>query len=510
LLFPNSDPIRKHRLWRLVEASSPQQTHSARPPPRPPPRVPRVNLEDTDGMAAAADEVLCASFNQLHSHVALGTRRGWKLAACSPFGDCAASAQAGGCSLVCMLFASSLVAIVGRGEHADDSPRRLRLWNTSTSSVVFELTFASNLLNVQMNRTRLMVVLEEATHVFELSTMKMLQTLESAPNPRGVCALSSASESSTCAVFPSGTAPGWIGKLVLYDATRGYAMSTVAAHSSNVCCVALDARGQLMATASEKGTVIRVHSVPTGSGHDAGSRPQLLHTLRRGQARVTIHTLSFATSASVDHEPSTTRSEGSGLASSALASEADDPDGATHDAGPSGAAAAAAAAAAVAPGRPPPLLCVASSTGTVHVWRLDHRHRQQRQPRHLQQAAAAASEGGALSRRRLLSLRGLLDASATAERDLCRVKLRLPPKANWCAAAILDQRSEAERGESGLAGGDAVGGGGGVGGGEGGASLFVVTQHGEFYAFDLDVASGKCRLRDERRLLHMDDAHREG
>ena len=33
------------------------------------------------------------------------------------------------------------------------------------------------------------------------------------------------------------------------------------------------------------------------------------------------------------------------------------------------------------------------------------------------------------------------------------------------------------------------------------ASLFVVTQRGEFYAYGLDGATGACTLQDERRFL---------
>ena len=85
---------------------------------------------------ADQDEVVCAQFNQMHSHLALGTKKGWRIVGCHPFTPCAASSPDGGVSAICMLFASSLVALVGHGERAEDSPRRLRLWNTSTSSVV--------------------------------------------------------------------------------------------------------------------------------------------------------------------------------------------------------------------------------------------------------------------------------------------------------------------------------------------------------------------------------------
>ena len=49
-----------------------------------------------------------------------------------------------------------------------------------------------------------------------------------------------------------------------------------------IACVSLTAKGHLMATASEKGTVIRVHTVPES---------QCVYTFRRGTMRATIQSL---------------------------------------------------------------------------------------------------------------------------------------------------------------------------------------------------------------------------
>ena len=117
---------------------------------------------------ADEESITCIAFNQDHTHLAVGWRHVWSIYRLAPFALCQGAAC--GASTVEMLFSSSLVALVGCGERAGDSPRRLRLWNTSTSSPVFELTFASDVLNVLMNRTRLLVILAHATHIFELVT----------------------------------------------------------------------------------------------------------------------------------------------------------------------------------------------------------------------------------------------------------------------------------------------------------------------------------------------------
>lgn len=91
----------------------------------------------------------------------------------------------GGISIVEMLFCTSLVALVGIGNQPAMSPRRLHIINTKRNSVICELTFPTAVLSVKMNRKRLVVVLEEAIHIYNISNMKLLHSIETSPNPTG-------------------------------------------------------------------------------------------------------------------------------------------------------------------------------------------------------------------------------------------------------------------------------------------------------------------------------------
>jgi len=114
-----------------------------------------------------------------------------------------------------MLFCTSLVAQVGAGEQASLSPCRLQLTNTKVRSAegcrvptgrghllkwlsgfmlgtlaqrqttICELNFATPILAVKMNRKRLVVVLEENIHIYDISNMKSLYVIDTPPNPKG-------------------------------------------------------------------------------------------------------------------------------------------------------------------------------------------------------------------------------------------------------------------------------------------------------------------------------------
>ena len=463
---------------------------------------------------SAREHILCATFNQDHSHLAVGTTHGWNIFQLSPFfSSCTEGTSALGVSQIQMLFSSSLIALAGHGEHASDGSRRLRLWNISSSSPVFELPFATPVLRVLMNRTRLLVVLEHATYVFELSTMRMLHTLETVANPRGLAALSSSADVSICAVLPTASA-GATGRVLCFDAAHGHALSSLAAHDSSIAALTLSADGSLLATASTKGTVVRVHSVPGFV---------LLHTFRRGTRPAVIHSLSFSCAAadsSVDVETTETRNDSAELGSA--------------DRGQSSAIGGGLGTGTIggsaSKGRRKSsrslrglLLCASSNTGTVHVWALDshsvsRRHASQTSAGSLGGAASghaggnhgdgsdgsqrsnsidsgalgeslpSATVGTAAFTRQGGPMGGLQSwvsrqaASAQAGRDVAKVRVKLG-NSSWCSAAV---RCGSEDGSE--------------------IKLYVITELGALYIFGINALTGASVLQDERRVFSQERA----
>ncbi|KAG5184715.1 autophagy-related protein 18, partial [Tribonema minus] len=223
------------------------------------------------------------SFNQDATCLVLGLRGGFRIYDCSPFVQ-RFSTGGGGLLHVEMLFCTSLVALVGGGDQPAFSPRRLRLWDTRKRAALCELNFVTAVLAVRLNRRRVVVALERALHVFDITcAMKCLHTLATVPNPRAVVAFSPNEENCHLA-FP-GTG---VGEVVMYDALALKVLNKVAACKSRVAAMAFCRSGALLATASEQGTVVRVFTVPGA---------QQVFTLRRGTYSSAIRSLAFNQSA---------------------------------------------------------------------------------------------------------------------------------------------------------------------------------------------------------------------
>jgi autophagy-related protein 18 len=192
-----------------------------------------------------------------------------------------------------MLFSTSLVALIL-------SPRRLQIKNTKRDSIICELTFPITVLSVRLNRRRLVIVLEDQIYLYDIQTMKLLYTIETSPNPLAICALSPSSDNcylayplpqkaSTFAApshAPPTTAhvPPTTGEVLLFDAVKLEAVNVIEAHRSPLSFVTFNNEGTIMATASDKGTIIRVFSLPDG---------HKLYQFRRGSMPSRIYSMAF-------------------------------------------------------------------------------------------------------------------------------------------------------------------------------------------------------------------------
>lgn len=172
-----------------------------------------------------------------------------------------------------------------------------------------------------------MIVLEDQIYLYDIQTMKLLNTIATSPNPNGkssisfpwlmdpapnsltaICALSPSSDNCYLAYPlpqkappssfqpPAHAPPGTThvtptsGEVLIFDTLKLEAINVVEAHRSPLACITLNGDGTLLATASDKGTIIRVFSVPDG---------QKLYQFRRGSMPSRIYSMSFNTTSTL-------------------------------------------------------------------------------------------------------------------------------------------------------------------------------------------------------------------
>jgi len=236
--------------------------------------------DSSDKNVLSQYKVLTLTFNQDCTSLAMGTRKTYALFSISQENkideiyDCAYDDVC----IIERLFSSSLTALV-----SNQAPRKLKVCHFKKGTEICSYSFANTILAVKLNRLRLIVCLEESIYIHNMRDMKVLHTIRDVPSNRdGLCALSSNSDNSYLA-YPGSSITG---EVQIFDTLNLKLSIMISAHESPLAAMAFDMTGTKLATASNKGTVIRVHNVLDGSR---------LFEFRRGVRRVaTIYSLAFS------------------------------------------------------------------------------------------------------------------------------------------------------------------------------------------------------------------------
>lgn len=128
-------------------------------------------------------------------------------------------------------------------------------------------------------RGRIIVILETKIYVYNFMTLQLEKKIQTIANPRGLIALNGSKDTSVMACLAN--VDGAV-SIVHFD--KGHQTLAIQTHLNGVSAMALNHDGTLLATASNKGQVIRIFSTENG---------QQIQELRRGTDEAEIISVAF-------------------------------------------------------------------------------------------------------------------------------------------------------------------------------------------------------------------------
>jgi len=226
-------------------------------------------------------ETAFISFNQDTTCVAVGTVGGYRLHSINSTDsmDLVHRDEEPEVYIAERLFSSSLVAVV-----STSNPRTLRVCHFKKGTEICRYSYNDKIRAVRMNRSRLVVCLEESLYIHNIRDMKVIHIITSTPpNPSGLIALSADTSNFCFLAYPGHSHTG---QLQVFDAETLACRVVIPAHEGQLAALQFSRTNTRIATASLKGTVIRVFDTRDGTK---------LYELRRGLKRTaSIFSLSFS------------------------------------------------------------------------------------------------------------------------------------------------------------------------------------------------------------------------
>ena len=187
--------------------------------------------------------------------------------------------------MVEMLYRCNILALVGGGHSPKFVANKVIIWDDHQTKIIGEFKFTTPVKNVKLRKDKIFVILEQKIFVFDMDCFKQLDTINTFENPNGIFAINT-DPKVTVIAYPSDIEVNG-DKRVGYVRIKSYENNTnalISAHQSKIAFLALNHDGSLLATASEKGTIIRIFETTFGN---------ILQEVRRGRDKAIIYHICF-------------------------------------------------------------------------------------------------------------------------------------------------------------------------------------------------------------------------
>ena len=188
----------------------------------------------------------------------------------------------GGIGRVEMLKKTNILGLVGGGENPYFPPNNLIIWDDHQGKIISKLRFNENIVNIRLRNDKIIAILENKIYFFNLKSLETISILDTYKNPSGIIGISNGDNNKLTIAFPYESQ----GNLFLSEIVKNKLenIQKIKAHDSSIACISINKDGTLLATSSDKGTLIRIFTTVDGAK---------IWEFRRGTTYVEMNNIAF-------------------------------------------------------------------------------------------------------------------------------------------------------------------------------------------------------------------------
>lgn len=227
-----------------------------------------------------------ASFNQDGSFFNISTKQGFCIFSSCPYEFKTRRLIENSFSIVEMLGKSNIIALVGDGKNRDYPQNKLLLWDDNSQKIVAAILVKYTIKTIKLKNSKIFIIGEREIRVFNFGSFKNVDIIHTFPNKNGIFATCSDTQSYIIA-YPSNE----MGKIAIKDyhnkdenSSSLFKTLLIQAHQSEVSALSMNYDGSLIASAGEKGNIIRIFETEKG---------EMIQEFRRGTDSADIYSLAF-------------------------------------------------------------------------------------------------------------------------------------------------------------------------------------------------------------------------
>lgn len=224
--------------------------------------------------------ILNLSYNQLGSHLVVGTDNGYIVYSLTPNIEKKMHVEKeGGVGLVKMLYRTNCLLLVGGGVNPFAPVTKVILWDDYRKSNIIEFDLKKPIRNAFIDNDNIIViVLQKEIFLFKFEG-SLISTRSTYSNDNGLCNIT-VDNSNKATIVTLGMKKG---EVAIWRPHQD-SCKCIQAHSSNIEAIAINKDATMIATGSEIGTIIRVFNTETC---------KQIYEFRRGTKSAKIYNITF-------------------------------------------------------------------------------------------------------------------------------------------------------------------------------------------------------------------------